>query len=432
MAGKRTGGGTPQGTVGRVARRGTIWGALDNRRTAEQDVREIKFVRPRGSSGAIIVNPGGGQEGYAANLLGKTLRPGTTALALSKSGEGGDNIIPASAVGRKGAIPATPSRRPYATPAAATPNQYAFGVDGLGSMLAMLYSDASYLSTRATTAELTGNPCGCILTDSSEVVGVGSLLFVGSTALYVWDVEGATVYSYAVPGGWTNPTNLYYQNGFLYWVEFEDIPAGGIGSGDSTFDYRLRRANTDLTSVTTITTATSPDATDYGPPYNIYDSDPMVWAFAVDADGAILYIGVALSESTNYEDASEVGLQVRFALAGGAPSVREWSASELGGGTLADGVGLGGYHCATIGGLSFAIEAIYAKADDASGAASSLWPSVSVTRESFNVGTGGSVLQVYGSRTLLRGVASGTLITDAVEAFDSTPTYPFAMYYFGE
>lgn len=420
---------SPQSVRGLLERR-RLRGLLDTRRLGEADLRTAEYVGPFGKAFHTVKNSGGGVTYVVADQTGgRTFSTGAAVIVGSETGQPGEAILGGAPAGKKGGVPRT--RIPRRRGSVPTPNQYAFGADGNGLMLAMLYSDANFLSTRGTTAELTGNACGCILTDSSELVGVGSLLFHGDTTLYVWDVEGTTVYSYAVPSGWKNPTNLYYQNGYLYWVEFEDIPVGGVGTGDSTFDYRLRRSNTDLTSVTTVTTATSPDVTDYGPSYAIYDSDPMPWAFAVDADGAVLYMGVA-TNSGAYEVPGEIGLQARFALSGGAPSVRDWSASELGGGTLADGVGLGGYHCATIGTTSFAIEALYAKTDDASGAASSLWPSVAVTRESFNVGTGGSVLQIYGSQTLLRGIASGTLVTNAVEAFDLTPTYPFAMYYFGE
>jgi hypothetical protein len=440
MAGKRTGGGTPQGTVGRVARRGTIWGALDNRRTAEQDVREIKFVRPRGSSGAIIVNPGGGQEGYAANLLGKTLRPGTTALALSKSGEGGDNIIPASAVGRKGAIPATPSRRPYATPAAATPNQYAFGDDGV-DLYAMLYADGTYVSTRATIPTITlfgATACGCLITDASEIVGDGSLLMTGSGDHYVWDVENAATYTYAVPAGWKNPTNLYYQNGYLYWVEIEDIPTGGVGVGDATFDYRLRRSATDLSSVTTVLTVTSANANTYGAPYTIYEDAPTPIAFAVDEDGAVLYMGFLVSESTNHEIAEWHGLQVRFALSGSAAN-RAFFAPEM----AVDGFGtpVGPHHAVTVGGASYAIAAvdngvssIVSKGDDASAGPSNLWGASDlddVLVAALSVGSGGSVIQAHSAAGIIvRGIASGVVIASSVDAFDGTNS-PSSMFYFG-
>ena len=75
-----------------------------------------------------------------------------------------------------------------------------------------------------------------------------------------------------------------------------------------------------------------------------------------------------------------------------------------------------------------------AKADNASTAAADLWDASdlgSILPYSMNVGTGGSVLQVYGTQTLIRGVASGVEITNAVEAFDATPTYPTSMFYYG-
>ncbi len=261
--------------------------------------------------------------------------------------------------------------------------------------------------------------------------------------MQVWDVEGSAVYSYSVPSGWTNPTLPYYQNGFLYWCEFEDIPVAEIGVGDPTFDYRLRKSTTDFVTVSTIATVTSANASSYGIPATAYAGPAIPWAFAADADGAILYMGFEVTEIINNEWEEWHGLQARFALAGGAPTTRAFSATEFRDTVYTSPQTV---YCATIGSEGFAICAEYndghsvlAKSDNASTAAVDLWgvddfiASGAIPR-SFNVGTGGSVLQVYSSDvvTILRGVTGGVVISAAVEAFDATPNYPSAMFYFGE
>ena len=160
----------------------------------------------------------------------------------------------------------------------------------------------------------------------------------------------------------------------------------------------------------------------------------------MDANGAILYLGVSVNEIVNHEVLGWFGLQARFALAGGAPSTRAWTIDEFRSSAGTTPPSNGGFACATISTTSFAIvgelgegRSMSAKSDDASSAASDLWGAgdlAAVSPESMNVGTGGSVLQVYGSQTILRGVASGVEITNAVEAFDGT-NYPTAMFYYG-
>lgn len=382
-----------------------------------------------------------GTEYTVGDASGMTFAPNAQVMVANPGGLGHRAVLGKAPPNRNGGAARTRNPRRRGTVVLES-NQYAFGSDGVSSILAMLYADGAYVSTRATETDPGGSHTGCILSDSSSLVGDGSLLLRDSgTVLRVWDVEGATFYSYSVPAGWANPTPLYYQNGFLYWCEVEDIPQAEIGVGDATFDYRLRRAATDLTGVTTVTTVTSANANTYGAPYTVYDSPPSAWAFAVDADGAVLYLGFSVAEIVNYEIVDWFGLQVRFALAGGAPSTRAWTIDELRSSAGTTAPSDGGFPCATISTTSFAIcgelgegRAMSAKADNASTAAADLWGAAdlgSILPYSMNVGTGGSVLQVYGTQTLIRGVASGVEITNAVEAFDATPTYPTSMFYYG-
>jgi hypothetical protein len=125
-------------------------------------------------------------------------------------------------------------------------------------------------------------------------------------------------------------------------------------------------------------------------------------------------------------------IQFRFLLVGGAPTVRQWSDPE----TVE-------FYGATIGTSSFALAYwnasppdIYSKSDDATAAAAILWTTgtlSSIGIGAFNVGTGGSVLQVhsFATSTLVRGVGTGAVITTSIDAFDTTPNYPTAMFYYG-
>ena len=71
-------------------------------------------------------------------------------------------------------------------------------------------------------------------------------------------------------------------------------------TAQTTFDIRLRKADTDLANVSTLSTYTSPDASaDYGgPPWLSWQVQAWPMAFAVDDDGAILYV-----ESTIWDEA---------------------------------------------------------------------------------------------------------------------------------
>ena len=424
-------------------------GNLDARAQMEADLGTAEMVGPWGKGFDLMKNPGGSQTYIVGNLAGGTLAPGASGLVGNTSGRPGAlQRLGRSPAGKKG--PGNAARSARRRGSVTTPaNQYAFGSDGLGSMLAMLYADGVYVSTRATETEISGAYTGCILSDSSLVLGDGALLLHDTTSLKVWDVENAAFYSYAVPSGWVNPTALYYQGGYLGWCEFEEIPQAEVGTGDATFDYRLRKAATDLTSVTTVATVTSANASTFGVPFTAYDHPPEPWAFGVDADGAILYMGFEVTEIINYETIEWHGLQSRFATAGGAPSTRAWTLSELGDGIdNAPPTFAGGFPAATIGTSSLAIcapepalHSVLSKSDDASSAAASLWGDSDLDAItgllSFNVGTGGAVLQVCagtsgGAEALYRGVGGGTVVTETIEPFDEVPNTPTAFYYYGE
>ena len=435
---KGNGPNSPQTVRGLLNRRSQR-AILDTRAHQEADILMAPMAAPFGKGFHKLTTPAG-TEYTVGDASGMTFAPNAQVMVANPGGLGHRAVLGKAPPNRNGGAARTRNPRRRGTVVLES-NQYAFGYDVDSNLLAMLYADGAYVSTRATLAPFGENISGCILSDSSTLVGDGSPFMVGASAIYVWDVEGAATYTYSVPSGWVNPTAPYYHGGYLWWCEFEELPEAGVGVGDATFDYRLRRAATDLTGVTTVTTVTSANANSYGPPFTAYQSSPYPFAFAVDSDGAILYIGAQVTEIINHESILWVGVQARFPLAGGAPSLRDWTIDEFRD-SLDTAPPGNGFACATLAAGSFAICNLYgsghsvmSKSDDASADASDLWPTTSfdagVSPASFNVGTGGAVLQVYGSGYILRGVGSGTEITNAVEAFDATPTYPTSMFYYG-
>lgn len=409
-------------------------GVMDTRWHQEADIVTAPMSSPFGKGFHELKSPAGTRYLVADQTGGRTFAPDTEVMVAVPQGLHNKAVLGGAPANKKGGATRTRSSRRRGT-VVLDANQYAFGVDGLGSMLAMLYSDGTYVSTRATETEVGGSHTGCILTDSSLLVGDGSLLLKDGDTLKVWDVEGAIFYTYSVPGGWLGSSPPYYQNGFLYWCEIEDVV------GETTFDVRLRKSDTDFGNVSTLSTFTSPDAVaDYGVPWLSWRQEAQILAFAVDADGAICYTE---NRVTDEADANEWhGLQIRFLLSG-SNSFREFTTPELG----VDGTNLLGGNplpCVTIGTTSFAIaqpidgvQSVLSKADDASTPAANLWGASdldSTVVSALSVGTGGSVVQVHStaSGNLLRGVGSGTVITSAIDAFDAVPNYPTAMFYFGE
>ena len=425
---------TPRSIRGLRNRRNLI-GAIDAKSTQDADLSEGEIVNSFGTQFFSVTVPGNATPFIVANQTGgRSFAPGSKVILASFRGKPGQAVLGGAPAGKKGGTSTTRNTRRRGTAAAdAAANQYAFGYDGLGSSVASLYNDGTYISTRGTTAS-EHTVTGIILTDSSLLVGDGSALMRTGDTLYVWDVEGAATYSYAVPAGWVGATQLYYQNGFLYWCEMESV------TGQTTFDVRLRKADTDLGNVSTLSTYTSPDAvTDYGVPWTQWQTQAVALAFAVDADAAILYVESVVWDEADANDWH--GLQIRFLLSG-ANAFREFDTPELGVDGLNPLAPAADFPCAT-GSAAFVIcepidgvQSVLSKDDDASTTATGLWNPTDldgITVSAFNVGTLGSILQVHSavSGLILRGGGSGTIITSSIDAFDATPNYPSAMYFYG-
>ena len=429
---KNTGPDSPQTIRGLLNRRSQR-GLLDTRVHQEADILTAPMVGPFGKGFHTLHTPAG-TEYVVGDASGITFAPNAQVMVANPGGLGDRAVLGGAPANKKGAVSRSRNPRRRGTVVLES-NQYAFGTDGV-DMHAMLYSEGTYVSTRATATEVSGSYTGCILTDSSLLVGDGSLLMKDGDTIKVWDVEGATFYTYTATAGWLLLTAPYYQNGLLYWVECEDFP----DLVTTAFDVRLRSAATDLTGTVTIqaTTLDISDAqSDLGGSvieYFLNDSTDACHAagIAVDANGAVVYFQCRPQDG-NGERTDKWKLQFRFLLVGGAPTVRQWSDPE----TVE-------FYGATIGTTSFVLAYwnssppdIYSKTDDASASAAILWPTgtlSSIGIGAFNVGTGGSVLQVhsYGTSTLVRGVGTGAVITTSIDAFDTTPNYPTAMFYYGE
>jgi hypothetical protein len=423
---------TPRG----LRERRSLRGLLDTRRILEADLRHVEMVGPFGKDFFLVKNPGSSQGYVVANQTGgRTFKPGSAVILGSETGMPGEFVLGGAPAGKKGGVPTVKRRIPRGISQEA--NQFAFGDDGV-DMWAMLYNDGTYISTRATIASVNGQYTGCILEDASELLGIGSLLMQDEDTLKVWDVESAAFYTYTTPVGWSIPTHLHYYGGFLYWCEVEDIPQASIGVGDPTFDIRLRRANTDLTGATTLQTVTSADASDFGLPFTTYVRPADVWTFAVDADGAVLYLGYEVTEIVNYEFKEWHGLQVRFGLGGGNAS-REWMIGELDGSdevpitffaaTVGESFRFGSYQPGT--------HTVLAKADNATTAATDAWSTglfdSGSSIQSLNANASGILQATVGLGNQVAYIfRENAQITNSIQPFDDVPNYPIAMYFFGE
>lgn len=424
---------SPQTIRGLLNRRSQR-GLLDTRWQQEADITTEPMVGPFGKGFHTLTTPSG-TSFVVGDASGQTWAPGAEVMVANPGGLGQRAVLGHPPPGKKSGATRTRSARRRGV-VQVTTNQYAFGDDGV-DLWAMLYADGTYISTRDTIAIFGGTHSGCILSDSSETVGDGSLLMRGSADLYVWDVEGAASYSYSVPSGWLLLTEAYYQNGKLYWIEGEDFP----DFVTTEFDIRLRSADTDLTNVATVQTVNRDIAdaqTELGGStieYFTYAGGvPDIAAgIMVDEDGAVVYFSCRPQDG-NGERTDYWRTQFRFAVAGGAPASRAWTEPE---GTALQAVTLGDSAFAfsiVRADLGF-ISSVMGKSDDATAAASDLWGSSDLALygvTSISVGTGGAMVQVHWTGgAILRGVSDAGLVVDSIDLFDGVNA-PASMFYFGE
>ena len=172
--------------------RRTMRGVLDSRRFAEADLRMLEVVGAFGLAHLVVKNPGGEQQFIVANQSGQTFAPGAQVLGASTTGMPGEAVLGGAPGGKQGSGSRRPNRRQR--PQDATANQYAFGPTDTG-FAAFAYLDGALALVRAETVEIDAEPCGCILYDSSGLVGAGSMLGRYGFGFQVWGVVSNTAYS---------------------------------------------------------------------------------------------------------------------------------------------------------------------------------------------------------------------------------------------
>lgn len=418
---------SPQSIRGLRERR-KLRGLLDTRRMAEADLRVAEYVAAFGKGFHKVKNPGGGEDYIVADQTGgRTFAPGTSILLGSQTGMPGEAVLGGAPAGKKGGIARTRATRRRGSTAPAASNQYAFGNDGV-DLYAMLYSEGTYVSTRSTLTLPAETVCGVILTDSGLLVGDGSaLLSTGATgtSIKVWDVEGATTYSYSVAAGWMLAAWPVYSDGAIYWLEVEDGTAIS-GHLDTTMQIRLCTALTDLTSDSVIRTETL-NAGDFGGTLHWHADSFTQGTFMADSDGAVAYV-TAVPHEAGHGTPYVSNYQWRWALSGGAGTYRDASAD-----TYLPGV-TSSLFCAALsaGGFRIAAGEVWGKTDDATNQATLIAAGISGLPRCINVGLDGTTYQTYSTTAgIPDGIyRNGATITTTVDAFDAV-NYPDQMFYFG-
>lgn len=423
---------SPQSIRGLRERR-SLRGLLDTRRMAEADLRVVEYVGAFGKGFHIVKNPGGGESYIVADQTGgRTFAPGTSILLGSPTGLPGEAVLGGAPAGKKGGRSTTHNPRRRGT--AATPtNQYAFGINSTSELVALLYADGVYVSTRDSIPEPTETVCGIILTDPLAIVGDGSaLLSDGTTTHKVWDVDGLTTYSYTAPGGWALKGFPTFYAGAVYWIEYE---TGITGHVDGNMNMRLRTADASLASATTVSTIAL-DATDYdyGNGVDHYHADSFESAVVMaDADGAVVYARVRHHEP-GHSVSQWQHYQFRITLSSGAEAHREYFADTYHLASIsANWCPVGTLAAGSFVSMVDSLTEVYAKTDDASAQATLLYTALGSQAAALNVGPNGSTVQAYtqdGSNEAFWIYRSGSLVTATVQPYDGV-NYPLQMFYYG-
>lgn len=196
--------------------------------------------------------------------------------------------------------------------APATSNAYAFFYND-PTLHAWLYLSGSWVSNRAMATQaalgtVSPHMGSIIYSDSAALVGDGSLIFIGAqpaSQMHVWDVDGSAFYTYTVAAGWTMNFPAVYSGGWIYWPEIETTPDGG-----GAFDVRLRKARTDFSSPSTISTHTfSHDAG---------ATTPTLFAFGLAGTSGLVWAGSRPGVGLGQER------MIRFPLSGAAATERDY------------------------------------------------------------------------------------------------------------
>lgn len=225
---------------------------LERRREREADLRGALYVGAWGREFATVRDQQNDTTYVVANPTGKTYKPGSVVFLGSNTGHPPEVLLSGPPAGFGGA--STAFTVPYRTPLPAEPTVDPDGIAYfLGSIKAAYYIGADgdeLVGEAAEVAESLDSPV-FIRDDARDKVNGLSLAYavIASDRISCFDPIAGEVYSYTVPDAY-QVSGVHYASGYLWWCEGEKEQHGGSGTFATYF--RLRRANCDLTDVTTI------------------------------------------------------------------------------------------------------------------------------------------------------------------------------------
>jgi len=191
------------------------------------------------------------------------------------------------------------------THSSASGNYFAFFLSG-GLWVPSIYSGATWASdvtaAQTVTIPAAGDSIVCIQGDGH--VADGSLAWISSDVIGVWDSAGSLFYSYNLTAS-QHAKYVAYSGGYLWWIEYTA----------ATLTFKLKRALANLTGVTTITTYT---ASSVAPPAPTNDQ------VVTSQRGLALSSTLALASYLTGGSSVAGQLSVLFPLAGGPASDSAW------------------------------------------------------------------------------------------------------------
>lgn len=229
---------------------------LERRREREADIRPALYVGASGREFALARDAQNGATYVVANTTGKTYKPGSVVFLGSNTGHPPEVLLSGPPAGFGGA--STAFFVPYHTPLPPAPYSEPtliayFLFDG--------FMHATYYYADGSSGALVGSA-----TDISETISgafvrsdlrgyVNDLCWLyldeGSLSVCMFDPTAETIYRAAKTTGY-QIAGVHYANGYAWWCDGEEVEHGSSGSFATTF--RLRRANCDMTDVTTVGT----------------------------------------------------------------------------------------------------------------------------------------------------------------------------------
>ena len=225
---------------------------LERRREREADIRPAVVVSALGREFLTVKDSANDTTYVVANPTGKTYAPDSVVYLGSNTGHGPEFVLagPPTGFGGSSVSPSIGYRTPLPSEPVTAPTHLAYF---LGSILATYYVGTVAGDTigSATEAAESLDSMVFVRSDSREYVNDLCLAYTvqASNRVSLFDPTAETVYSYTPPDAY-HISGVHYASGYLWWCEGEDVEHGGVGTYATYF--RLRRANCDLTDVTTI------------------------------------------------------------------------------------------------------------------------------------------------------------------------------------